>query len=187
MSRGTTLLGRTPCAPLFRSVTGAPGSVLSAPRPFQLRLRSLSRPVIPAGKVFQPSNFPLCRQLTDKSTLHHRLYVFSVSHIISSDDENVNISSQSSACQFFADISAYPLDNVRNALYYCPQLQRVSMIHKTIRIIFCYTVLKDDIEAKEETPVNKMSAKTYSQLSFVLAIAIIIIRCGNSPGALLVV
>ena len=102
-------------------------------------------PLIPAGKAFQPSNFPLCRQLMDKSTLHHRLYVFSVSHIISSDDENVNISSQSSACQFFADISAYPLDNVRNALYYCPQLQRVSMIHKTLRIICCYTVLKDDI------------------------------------------
>ena len=50
-----------------------------------------------------------------------------------------------------------------------------------------HTIGKDDIEAKEETPVKNMSTTMHSALVFVVAIAIIIIRCGDSPGALLVV
>lgn len=61
------------------------------------------------------------------------------------------------------------------------------MNHNVRRSRNYHPVLNDDIEAKEETPVNRISTKTRSTLSFVLAIAIIIIRCGNSPGALLVV
>mgnify|MGYP007107681781 FL=1 len=50
-----------------------------------------------------------------------------------------------------------------------------------------HTVGKDDIEAKEETPMKNMSTTTHYALTFVVAGAIIIIRCGDSPGALLVV
>ncbi len=193
------------CAPLFRPVTGAPGSVLPARRPFQLRLRSLLRPCAPAGKAFQPSNFPLCRQVTDKSTLHHRLYVFSVSHIISSEGKNVNILGKVLSGRFSPprddlipvplwddfiavrpQIFDHPLDNIRNGLYDCPQLRRASMEQGVRRRITSQRVSKDDIEAKEEPPVNTLSAKTRSASTIAIAI-IIIIRCGISPGALLVV